>query len=113
MRDPRVKSKLFVQAALRRCGQDAIPVVVVHKGDEDAGAVLVRVMLSPERYMVYAQGRDHEGRLGWIRATGAESVSEKSAEDYINRARAVDSDVWVLEVEKTDGKVPFLDYVLD
>lgn len=112
MTEPKLKAKLFVHAAIRRCGLEAIPIVVAKKGDEDAGTIVVKVNRGGGRAEIYTQARDAEGRLGWLRATGPEPVAEDKADAYIARARQVDYDLWVLEVDSGDGRVPFIERVL-
>lgn len=112
MSEPKLKAKLFVHAAIRRCGLDAVPVVVAKKGDEDAGTVLVKVNRGDGMAEIYTQARDAHGRLGWLKASGPAPVEDARAEASISRARAVDGDLWVLEVDSRDGSVPFIDHVL-
>lgn len=112
MSEPKLKAKLFVHAAIRRCGIEAIPVVVAKKGDEDAGTVLVKVNRGDGTAEIYTQARDAEGRLGWLKATGPEPVHDTKAEAVIARARDVDYDLWVLEVDSRDGRVPFIEHVI-
>lgn len=109
MSEPKLKAKLFVHAALRRCTLQCLPAVVAHKGDEDSGTILVRVLQGGDRCRVWSQVRNAEGALGWMCATGTEPVSESRAEAYVARARDIDSDVWVLDVESSDGLAPFLE----
>ncbi|MGE5514894.1 MAG: DUF1491 family protein [Bacteroidota bacterium] len=110
--EPKLKAKLFVHAAIRRCDIESIPVMVVRKGDEDAGTILVKVNRGDGKAEIYTQARDGEGRLGWLKATGPEPVDDARAEASIARARDVDYDLWVLEVDSRDGRVPFIDRVL-
>lgn len=112
MSEPKLKAKLFVHAALRRCDLEAISAVVARKGDEDAGTILVKVNRGDGTAEVYTQARDGAGRLGWLKSTGAEPVDDARAEAVVARARDVDYDLWVLEVDSRDGRVPFIDHVL-
>lgn len=112
MTEPKLKAKLFVHAALRRCDIEAIPAVVARKGDEDAGTVLVRVNRARDQCEIYTQVRDATGRLGWLRATGAEPVADERADAYIARARDIDYDLWVIEIDSPKGRVPFIEAVL-
>ena len=111
MSEPKLKAKLFVHAALRRCSMQALPAVVALKGDEDSGTILVRVLLGRDQCRVWSQVRNAQGQLGWMCATGPEPVSEQRADAYVARARDIDGDVWVLDVESPDGMAPFLDPV--
>ncbi len=112
MTEPKLKAKLWVHAALRRCSCEGIPAVVARKGDEDAGTILVKLNRGEAGCEVFAQIRDGEGRLAWLRATGPDPVPDERAEAYIARAREVDWDLWVIEVEDRAGRVPFLERVV-
>jgi hypothetical protein len=112
MTEPRLKAKLWVHAAIRQCGVLGIPAMVVASGDADAGAVLVKLNRGAAGCEVFTQVRDGEGRAAWLRATGAEPVDEARADSYIQRQRGYDSDLWVLEVEDREGRLPFLDRIL-
>jgi Uncharacterized conserved protein len=112
MTEPKLKAKLFVHAAIRRCGIEAIPVVVARKGDEDAGTVVVKVNRGDRLAEIYTQARDAAGALGWLKVTGPDPVPDDKAEAYIARARDVDYDLWVLEVDSRDGRVPFIERVI-
>ena len=39
----RIKSEIWVRAYLRRCQSDGVPVVIVRRGDEAAGAIFICV----------------------------------------------------------------------
>lgn len=113
MSEPRLKAKLWVHAAIRQCSVLGVPAVVVKSGDDDAGAVLIKLNRGPAGGCeVFTQVRDGEGRAAWLRATGAEPVDEARADAYIARQRTVDSDLWVLEVEDREGRLPFIDRIL-
>jgi hypothetical protein len=110
MTEARLKAKLWVHATLRRCNVDGLFATVVHKGDDDAGTVLVKVNRGREAGCdVYTQVRDKDGRPAWMRATGPEPVPEDKADAYIARARDIDCDLWVIEVESREGGVPFIE----
>lgn len=110
--EPKLKARLFVQAAIRRCDAECIPAVVARKGDEDAGTILVKLVM-PAGSVVFTQVRDSQGRLAWMRATGSDPVPDERAEAYIARARDIDWDLWVIEVEDPRGRVPFIERVVE
>lgn len=112
MSEPRLKARLWVHAAIRRCAVQAIPAFVVAKGDEDAGAVLIKLNRGALGCEVFTQVRDGAGEAAWMRATGPDPVPEDKADAYIRKSRDVDADLWVLEVEDRDGRVPFLERIL-
>ena len=68
MSEPRLKARLWVHAAIRRCSVLAIPAVVVKSGDPDAGAVLVKLNRGAAGCEVFTQVRDGQGEPAWLRA---------------------------------------------
>ena len=112
MTEPKLKARFFVQAALRRCDLENIPAMVVKKGDVDSGAILIKLNRGAEGCEVFSQTRDAEGRLAWMRSTGPVPVPEDKADAAIARAREVDWDLWVIEVEDRAGRVPFLENIM-
>ena len=49
---PRLKTALWVQAQVRLCDINLIPIVVTRKGDPDAGSILLKLMRREGRCMV-------------------------------------------------------------
>jgi len=103
----RLKAKLWVQATLRTCMVQEMTATIVHKGDEDAGAVLIKQNLLGAGFCILTQIRSVDGELVWLRATGQDPVPESMADDYIVRQRRRDRDLWVIEIEDRQGRLPF------
>lgn len=109
MSEAKLKAKLFVHAAIRRCDLECLPAVVSKRGDDDAGTVLVRVNRARDQVEIYTQVRDAAGRLTWLKATGPDPVGDDKADAYVARARDVDYDLWVIEIDSPKGRVPFIE----
>ncbi len=106
MDEARVKTGLWVQAQIRLCDIESIPVVVVHRGDADAGAVLLKMNRLGDGCEVLTRFRGLDGEQGWLRGTGPDPVAEPEADDYIQRQIDRDPDVWVVEIEDPRGRYP-------
>ncbi len=106
MSEARVKAGLWVRAALRLGDVDGKPGMVLRRGDEDAGGVLV-VLRGRRGLTVLSQTRDAAGQPAWLRGTGAEPVDEATADAYLARQTGRDPDVWVLEFDAPDLLPPF------
>ena len=98
----RLKTSIWVQATLRA----GLNGVVLHKGDADAGGLLV-VLRGREGLAVFSRITGPDGEPAWLRAVGSEPLAEVDADAYIARQTARDPDLWVIELEAPDLVPPF------
>ncbi|HCQ71274.1 MAG TPA: hypothetical protein DIU06_03870 [Rhodospirillaceae bacterium] len=63
--------------------------------------------------MLYAQQRDLDGALGWVRALGDDPMPEGQVDQYTQRAVSLDPDLWVVEIEAQSLDNPFDGKVFD
>lgn len=103
LRADRLKSGIWVSAQIHLCNAKGLPLVVVRKGDPDAGAVLLKIVKPGAGTTVLTQARTPEGDLAWMKGTGADPVAEADADAYIARQLKRDPDIWVVEIEDRDG----------
>ena len=61
--EPRLKSRMWIQSLIRRCDLAAISAAVVARGDDDAGAILLKFNSREGGCSVLAQARGPEGEL--------------------------------------------------
>jgi hypothetical protein len=106
MDEPRLKAKLRVQAMLRQAQTQGATGAVIRRGDADAGGILA-VLRGRGGLCVLSQIRVENGRLAWLRATGAEPVDEQAADAYIARQLGFDPDLWVVEFDTPTLTPPF------
>lgn len=99
---PRLTSGLWVAAYLNRLRLADIPAFVVRRGDDSAGAVLVKS--SPLDGTARAFQRSFDPMTGerlWVvLAEGAEADVDAA----LARARSRDPDLWLIEVEDRAGR---------
>lgn len=105
--EARLKTQIWVQAALRTCTTRGIMATVARKGDADAGAVLIKQNLLGGGFHVLSQARSAEGAPVWLRGTGETPVDETTADAYIARQVDRDWDLWVIEIENRSPELPF------
>ncbi len=107
MSDLRLRTDFWVQACVRRGDLEGISVMVARKGDPTAGTVLVKRNRFEHGTMVLIETRDADGGRAWLPATGPDFVPEADSDAYIARARQRDPDLWVVEIEDREGRLPF------
>jgi hypothetical protein len=98
----RLATHVWVAAYLARLRLSDIPAFVVAKGDPTAGAVLVKQSTLDGRASLYQRSFDlASGARAWVvLAEGEEAAVDAS----VARQRAVDRDLWVIEVEDRAGR---------
>lgn len=101
---PRLKAGIWVAAWLRRVQGEGAFGAVVHRGDEDAGAVLLVINTLDGKAKVLGQITGMDGARAWRALTGPDAVDERAAAELIARERGRDRDVWVIEVEDKAGR---------
>jgi hypothetical protein len=102
--EPKLKARIWVQALIRRAEANGASAFVARRGEDEAGAVLVKVSLLNSMAIVWASSFAREGGRRWIRAIGDTPVSDADAQAYIARAIMRDGDLWVVEVEDRQGR---------
>ncbi|MGY6703370.1 DUF1491 family protein [Roseinatronobacter sp.] len=98
----RLASGIWVSAYLRRLQIDGIPAYVIARGDDTAGAVLVKLALMDGTARAYQRGFDlSSGARVWqVLVEGPET----HVDDAVSRQRSFDPDLWVIEVEDARGR---------
>lgn len=99
---PRLASGLWVSAYLTRLRLADIPVYVVARGDETAGAVVVKCATLDGQARAWQRSYDFasDSRVWVVLAEGA----EPDVDAVVARARRADPDLWVLELEDRQGR---------
>lgn len=98
----RLAAGLWVQAYMMRLQIEGIPVYVVARGDDTAGAVWIKLATLDGQAALWERQYDlMADRRTWACTT---TGSESEVDDRIGRERARDQDLWVLEVEDARGR---------
>lgn len=102
MAEPRLASGIWVAAYRRRLEAEGIPAYVTKRGDDTAGAVVVKLDTLDGRAQVYMRSFDLEtGARKWVMFVDG---PEAEANLWIARQREFDMDLWVIEVESRQGR---------
>ena len=112
----RLRAEFWVKGYIRRCAVEGASAVVVRHGDDDAGAIFIKVNRLDGTCLLFGpapaglSGSESDRR--WIAQLQPAGVSEGEADAFLAREAGFDSDLWLIEVEDRDGR-HFLDDQLD
>ena len=98
-----LSSDLWVAALIRRAEQAGAFAVVVRKGDARAGAVLVKALdRRAGAARLYAEATRGDGERVWMQPLASRDEAEIDA--YVGRAARIDPDLWVVEIDDSQGR---------
>lgn len=107
----RLKSEIWVKAYLRRCQVDGAMAALVRRGDEDAGAIYIKVSLLNGTALLFGPapaGLDVAREDRRWEPMVKTPAPERDADALLARQVEFDPDVWIVEVEDSSGR-HFLD----
>jgi hypothetical protein len=104
----RLKTEFWVKAYIRRCAVQGAPAVVVRHGDDQAGAIFIKIVLPNRQALLFTPapaGRsDADYDRHFVAWRGGARAAEEAVDDALAKETRFDSDLWVIEVEDRDGR---------
>jgi hypothetical protein len=98
-----ISTDIWVSALIRRAESGGAFATVARKGDPRAGAVLVKVVDRRRGVArIYAEATRADGERVWMRPNRGDHEADLDA--YVERALRIDPDLWVVEIEDTEGR---------
>jgi hypothetical protein len=98
-----LSTDIWVGALIRRAEQGGAFAAVIRKGDPRAGAVLVKVLdRRAGLARLYAEATRGDGERIWMQPRP--DAAEADLDAYAERARRVDPDLWLVEIDDKDGR---------
>jgi hypothetical protein len=104
MIEPRVTSRILVSALIRLANQEGGFAAVMGKGDETAGTVLLQLLEKGHFFGLYERMPDLSGHTSWQPIGTQNTENEQKTRDYVERRRARDRDLWLLELDVPDAE---------
>lgn len=101
---PRLTSRMTVDALMRRVRGEGGFTAVLARGDDMAGAIL---LLCANRGVVTSlleRTIDRQGHYHWTPCGPPDVESESERDSYIQRRRARDPDLWLIELDIADAE---------
>ena len=108
----RLKAEIWAKAFLRSCAAAGVWAVVARHGDDDAGAIFVKVNRLDGTARLFGPAPagfdtgDYERK--WVAHLDGPTVTEEQVIEYLSRQLEFDPDLWILEIEDREGR-HFLD----
>ena len=104
----RLKAGIWTKAYLRSCSGAGISAVVVRHGDDDAGAIFIKVnrLDGTARLFGPAPAGFDTGQYErqWLPHLDGPQTSEAEIDAYLARQLDFDRDIWILELEDREGR---------
>ena len=102
MDTPRLPAGLEVSALVRRTQAAGGFAMVLHKGEADAGTILVVAVDRQGIGTLYERLPDPAGPRRWMAVRAQDPQAPTDFDDYLNRRKRQDPDVWIVELTVAD-----------
>ena len=98
----RLRSKIWVQAYLKRLELQSIAAYVTAHGDDHSGAILIKVMKMDGSEKLYQKTFDlQNNRNAWVKILDGLDVE---IDTLLEKQKVNDPDLWVVEIESASGQ---------
>lgn len=77
---------------------------MLNKGEREAGTILVLTIERGANACVYERMPSPEGGRIWHRSFQQDDENEGKLQDYLNRRRTQDPDLWIIELDIPNGE---------
>ncbi len=104
----RLTSQIWVSAYLRRSASEAVPAVVLRRGNAEAGAIFISVDRLDGTLNLYEPAptgiTESDTSRFWVPCFGGKAATEEDVAAYIARQLEFDPDLWVVAIEDRKGR---------
>ena len=101
---PRLSSAMLVSALIRRVNAEGGFGTVIHRGDDQAGAILVECADRGAPDLLLERATALDGSDGWRTLSMPGDADAAGQADRIARRRQSDPDLWVIELDIADAQ---------
>jgi hypothetical protein len=101
----RLPARLWTDALIRRASLAGASAFVLQHGDDERGDVLIKVARLDGTAAAYTPSMNLGGERIFLNlAVQGIGPDERAVDDYVRRAKARDSDLWIIEIEDRQGR---------
>jgi hypothetical protein len=104
----RLRAEIWVKAYIRGCAAEGVAVMVTRHGDDDAGAVFVKINRLDGTARLFgpapASLDGTASEQSWTAHLDDVGTTEREVDAFVTRQAGFDPDIWVLEVEDPPGR---------
>ncbi len=101
----RLPARLWTDALIRRADLAGASAFITQHGDDDRGDVLVKVARLDGTAAAYVPSMNLEGERVFLNLiVQGIGPNEAGVDEYVRRAKARDSDLWIIEIEDRQGR---------
>ena len=100
---PRVTTSIYVNALVRRVNAAGGMAMVLAKGDETAGALLLITLENGVNTGLWERAWTSAGAYRWTQVSSQVIENEEEISNLCARRRAADPDLWILELNIADA----------
>jgi hypothetical protein len=104
MSDARLPAHLEVSALIRQVGAAGGFGMVLAKGERDAGTILAVLTHNGAGTRLYERMPELDGTRAWRCTRRQESEKPGEFQDYLDRRRSQDRDVWIVELDVANAE---------
>ena len=98
----RLKSKIWVQAYIKRLELESTAAYVTAHGDDHSGAILIKIAKMDGFAQLYQKTFDLQNNKNeWVKIS---EDTEIVVDELLEKQKASDPDLWVVEVESANGQ---------
>ena len=102
--DDRLPAHLEVAGLIRIVESQGGFASVLHKGERDAGTILILTIYRGEPVTLYERMPQLDGSRPFIAAKRQNTENPTELSDYVARRASQDPDIWVIEADIADGE---------
>jgi hypothetical protein len=104
MDEARLPAHLEVAGLLRRVQAEGGFGTVIHKGERDAGAILIVLTCNGKQTTLWERMPSLDGTRKWSSIRDEDPENRYEFSDYLTRRSTQDRDTWIIELDIANGE---------